>query len=92
VTVPAGGSKTLTFPGKTGLTVSVTLTPGTPPTMVRWTPAAACQTTPPAAPTLPVTGSHLGPIIGTGAGLLGLGAAVLYVLYRRRQSLASRSF
>jgi hypothetical protein len=92
VTLPAGGSKTLTFAGKTGLTVSVTLTPGTTPTMVKWTPAAACQTTPPAAPTLPVTGSHLGPLIGTGAGLLGLGAAVLYVLYRRRQSLQSRSF
>jgi len=92
VTVPAGGSKTLTFPGKPSLTVTVTLAAGAAPTTLKWTPAAACQTTPPAAPTLPTTGSHLGPVIASGAGLLGLGAAVLYVLWRRRTAAESRSF
>jgi LPXTG-motif cell wall-anchored protein len=99
VTIDAGGTKTVTFPGKTGETVTISFVTeasfvetadAAQPVTVVWTVPAACLVTP-TTPTLPTTGAHLTPLIASGAALLLAGAAVLYILFRRRLAADSRS-
>ncbi len=99
VTVPPGGSKDVTFPATDGTTATVSFSAAAalagklavtdvPPLTITWERPATCATTPP----LPTTGSHLGPVIGAGVGLLALGAGLLALLFRRRMATESRTF
>jgi LPXTG-motif cell wall-anchored protein len=104
ITVGNGETQQVTFPATAGTTATVTfdLLPAvathaagdTTPITVAWEQPAAClaTTAPPAPPVLPTTGSHLTPVIATGGGLLVVGAAVLFLLYRRRHATQRPTF
>ncbi len=98
VTVDAGSTQTLTFTGKAGLTITVAFASvktvaaandAVAPISLAWAAPASCTA---ATPTLPTTGQHLTPLIAGGAGLLVVGAAVLFVLFRRRSATESQTF
>lgn len=91
VSVGNGESKSVTFQAAAGTTATVNFGAGNPVT-VAWEQPASCLASPSAPPALPTTGSHLTPLIASGAGLLIVGAAVLFVLFRRRMSTESRTF
>jgi len=104
VTVPGGGSQSVTFNAAAGTVATVTFGSGaaaaakvapaaaaaaTAPKTFSWvSPGAVCTPTSP--PSLPQTGAKLGGIIGAGAALIVFGAGLLLFLRRRRNIAAVR--
>jgi len=84
-TLKPGEEKSNTFAGTEGLTVAMKVT-GLPDETVAWTKPASCTPPPPppATPGLPNTGSNLTAAISSGAGLVAVGAVILFFFRRRR--------
>lgn len=87
VSVPPGEMKEITFPATDGTSASVLISGENEPVTVTWENPGDC-TTPPPPPDLPVTGTNVGGALGIGAALVAIGAAVIFMLRRRRASNA----
>jgi len=91
ISVARGASQTVEFPGVAGLKIAIDVDLLEDQT-IAWEPRnCTTPTTPPAttAPPLAQTGASLGGVIGIGAGLLAVGAALIaafFVLRRRRSA------